>query len=394
MLAGVLFLAAAAALSPRADVNYAMGGSTTGSGSFVDHYQPEVAAALRARGFDTGGLARQLDLAERTLFDVDPWADVFWLWAGANDYIVGERDPTRPSAQIGAALERLYTNVGARIFVVPNLPALGFFPAVAERPDATEGMNRLIVVHNQVLAGVLAEFAAEHPDATVIPVDMFDVFSDLLVDVRWDHVRESCLDVAVPRGQSCNGWLFVDKLHPATGAAWSFALAAAWELWRARPFWPTRRLIGFGDSLSDQGQFLDVTTRAFGPGQASPAGTPYWEGRFSNGPVVTDYLQWLLGVEVPAHFFAQPHQVGLSATRGPDGVLHGRVDVHATVLVPGKLAAGLALLELGDTYCVYAGRLLGCSGGAIATSRIDVDHVALHAWDAWTPSLAVELLYY
>src|SRR5207253_2642838 len=85
---------------------------------------------------------------------------------------------------------------GTGSFVVPNLPALGFFPAIAaSSPTATSGMNQLAGGHNQVLAGVLAHFAAAHPDATVIPVDTWSVFLPLLGDARFTNVTQSCVDV-------------------------------------------------------------------------------------------------------------------------------------------------------------------------------------------------------
>ncbi len=415
MLAGVIFLAAASVVAspavhpqwwqpePRSDVNYAMGGATTGVGSFIDTFQPELAVAIRAHGLDTGGLARELMLAEKTLFDVDPAQDVFWLWAGGNDYITGERDPTLPPARIGAALERLYTQVGARIFVVPNLPALGLLPVMLERPDATPGMNHLTAYHNQVLAGVLAQFATVHPDAVVIPVDMFSVFAGFATDVRFSNVTQSCVDVALPAGLSCDGWLFVDKIHTSTVAAEAYASAAAASIDAALGGARVRRVIGFGDSLSDTGVYFDTLARVTGTG--SPAAPVYYQGRFSNGPVVTDYLQELLDVEVPSTFFPQPLTTSVTATR-PHwfAELHGTLALSASVRVPGRIAAsstthGLVLLQLGEVYCLYwpvasSYQLLVCTQGASAASRVDVERVSVRASDWTLASLTVELLYY
>jgi phospholipase/lecithinase/hemolysin len=396
----------------RSDVNYAQGGATSGTGSFVDLYQPALAQAIRAFGLDLGGLDRQVTLAEKTLFDVDPRSDVFWVWAGANDYIVGERDPTLPPARIGAALERLYTGVGARVFVVPNLPALGFFPAIAaSSPTASAGMNQLAGGHNQVLAGVLAQFAAAHPDATVIPVDAWNAFLPLLGDPRFENVTQSCVDVAVPAGLGCDAWLFVDGLHVSTLAQAAFAQAAAGAVRAALGAAPVRRIIGFGDSFSDTGELFDTELRATGVG--SPPAPLYYQGRFSNGPVAFDYLQDLLAVEVPTRFFAQP--LAASVTAAPpshghgQGAIFGRLDLVGSVLVPGRIltpgpASGQVTLDFGGgASCRYRPAPAGasaylldrCSDGSSASARVDVRHrVTVVAEGCGLTSLRVELLYY
>lgn len=50
----------------------------------------------------------------------------------------------------------------------------------------------------------------------------------------------------------------------------------------------------FGDSFSDVGNTLDATQRSLGEGL--PPSLPYFQGRFSNGPVWVEYLATLLGL--------------------------------------------------------------------------------------------------
>ncbi|KAJ3095456.1 hypothetical protein HDU97_006912 [Phlyctochytrium planicorne] len=48
------------------------------------------------------------------------------------------------------------------------------------------------------------------------------------------------------------------------------------------------RIVSFGDDLSDTGNLLTLTKGAY-------PGTPYFQGRFTNGPNWIDYLTWSLG---------------------------------------------------------------------------------------------------
>src|SRR4051794_25936876 len=59
------------------------------------------------------------------------------------------------------------------------------------------------------------------------------------------------------------------------------------------------QIVAFGDSLTDTGNLYAVT-------QTSPSGpfppSPYYEGRFSNGPVWVEWLALQLGVPAPRPF--------------------------------------------------------------------------------------------
>lgn len=54
---------------------------------------------------------------------------------------------------------------------------------------------------------------------------------------------------------------------------------------------PYGDLVVFGDSLSDNGNFYEAS------GNTTPPSPPYWEGRFSNGPVWVEELAALLGLD-------------------------------------------------------------------------------------------------
>ena len=74
------------------------------------------------------------------------------------------------------------------------------------------------------------------------------------------------------------------SIHPARAAALCAAAALAAPADAAPLSDAYSSLFVLGDSLSDDGNVYEAT------GGATPQSPPYFEGRFSNGPVFTDYL--------------------------------------------------------------------------------------------------------
>ena len=81
--------------------------------------------------------------------------------------------------------------------------------------------------------------------------------------------------------------LLKSKLRALTGAALAAGLLLAAAPAKAAPF---SRVIAFGDSLSDTGNFLALTSNTL------PQPGDYFEGRFSNGAVAVELLADGLGV--------------------------------------------------------------------------------------------------
>ena len=238
---------------------------------------------MQAVGLELIGLDDELIFAAQTLDDVDPYADVFWVWVGLNDYLAGETDPTRAPLRIVDALGTLYDKVGARVFVVPNLFRSGMIPlAQTLPPGAAAGLDALSAAHNAVLAAGLAEFAATHPDALVIPIDVYSIFEGFAVDPEFSNTTDSCVDVGLPTGESCDGWLFFDTVHPTTAAMNHVATTAAEATLAALDGAPVRRVITLGDSFSDTGMFFDTILRATGVG--FPPVPPFYDGRLAMDP--------------------------------------------------------------------------------------------------------------
>ena len=74
-----------------------------------------------------------------------------------------------------------------------------------------------------------------------------------------------------------------------TAAAAALTVAAATAIAGAASAQSYNRLVVFGDSLSDNGNLYAVT------GGAAPTSPPYYQGRFSNGPVFTELLGFNAG---------------------------------------------------------------------------------------------------
>ena len=79
-----------------------------------------------------------------------------------------------------------------------------------------------------------------------------------------------------------------------------FALLVVCPSVQALPF---SGIYVLGDSLSDQGNLKAATGTFVPPSQTLPDSLHYFNGRFSNGPVYTDYLSGLLGLPSTPSFF-------------------------------------------------------------------------------------------
>ena len=100
--------------------DYAYAGARTGSGSTV--YAPFAALNLGAQ-------------ANSYLSSNTPAPDeLFSVWGGANDFILGQTNSSVPVNNIAAHVTAL-ANAGARQFVVPNMVPLGQLPRYRGTPD-------------------------------------------------------------------------------------------------------------------------------------------------------------------------------------------------------------------------------------------------------------------
>ena len=187
--------------------------------------------------FYVPGVLGQIELFRKALKGKKPKAGALYvIWTGANDYIVPERgegpaEPAEVVANITKAIETLYS-IGARNFLVPNLPDLGLAPIVHESASL---FSQLTQSHNALLERARDELDIRLKGANITLVDIYAVSQNLLstdtpplifppaLAVISGEVASACLfidptkcpDVNVT-GNLSQAYYFWDILHPTT----------------------------------------------------------------------------------------------------------------------------------------------------------------------------------
>jgi len=205
-------------------------------------------------------------------------------------------------------------------------------------------------------------------------------------------------------GADCDGVPFFDSLHLAQGAHRDFGLAAH-AAFREADGERVRRVLTFGDPLRATGALFDTTLRVTGVGV--PPSPPYFEMRFSNGPITIDVFEQAVRAKMPPRFFAQPFRAALVASAsGTQGPLTGSLDLQATYFVPKSLPVetehrtGSIRLSFESTPSVHTSRggtafeLQACNAGVKAGDRIPARTVTLRATPGVGDSITLELLFY
>ena len=118
--------------------------------------------------------------------------DLFVLWGGANDFLMGNVPQTDPQAAAAFAIEsasniishisRLYQDGNARQFLVLNLPPLGQIPRFNDDPVSREGLNNLAGLFNQTLEQGLQNLEGQFADIQIARLDTFALYWDIAAD--------------------------------------------------------------------------------------------------------------------------------------------------------------------------------------------------------------------
>ena len=231
--------------------NYATGGSLSGDQNLLDNFPL--------------GLQQQLESFISPLLATDSSANseaLYTIWTGANDYLLeplsmlglaSQSDtPLNPDTTVNNitnSIEALY-NVGARNFLIPNLPSLGITP-LATFTGTSEMLNQLTDEHNQKLELAIAELEQSLSEATITLLDVNSILDEIIdnpsqfgftnvTDTWSDTVLTFCPDAFLgPDGlvKSCDvdvpypdEYLFWDIIHPTEAAHQLIANQALYAL--------------------------------------------------------------------------------------------------------------------------------------------------------------------
>ena len=153
----------------------------------------------------------------------NPSADpngLYIVWAGANDYLGGGvTNPTGPVSNLSTAVTSL-ASVGARNFLVVNLPNLGQLPGTRTTPNSGP-LNTLTAAHNSGLTASLNNLSQTlGPNVNIIPFNVNAVVNEAIANPAqfgFTNVTDACL---TPVGvcSTPNQYVFWDAIHPTTAA--------------------------------------------------------------------------------------------------------------------------------------------------------------------------------
>ena len=190
--------------------DFAYGGAqTTGTGGF--------------NGFFIRDIDEQVTqfLNTRT---VDPSA-LFIVYAGANDFFTGQTNVNVPVGSLASDIGRLVA-AGARQFLVPNLPPLGFTPSYNANPTLKAQFNARSEQFNAALDVALDSLSASNLELMFYRLDVADLFLDAIADPAafgLTNVTNPAAPGLEPgmgsynTGQivpNANEYMFWDEVHP------------------------------------------------------------------------------------------------------------------------------------------------------------------------------------
>lgn len=156
---------------------------------------------------------------------------LFMVWAGANDlrdFLVTATPASDPSPTFESILGNLQTAVGglyqlgARNFLLPNMPNLGLTPASQVLGnDAVQGAAGATFLFNSAYAQAVAGWRTLLPDAHLYTFDTFTAHNLLFGAAAQQgiNVSNGCLvpvDGAALPPSACDVSFYVDDIHPTT----------------------------------------------------------------------------------------------------------------------------------------------------------------------------------
>ncbi|NET28347.1 SGNH/GDSL hydrolase family protein [Okeania sp. SIO1I7] len=198
-------------LTSNPSLNFAVNGATTGFVNSTNNLLPEGTPPLLI------GLQTQIDNFIAETPETDPDA-LYVVWAGANDYLGGSTQGVQSSVgNLSVAVNKL-ASIGARNFMLPNLPDLGLTPfGQSLPPEQQQGLSLLSDGHNSGLAAA-SQILEQDPNINIISPDFRTIFDDVIVnptDFGFTNVTDNFL---ASGAINPDDFLFFDDIHPTTNA--------------------------------------------------------------------------------------------------------------------------------------------------------------------------------
>ena len=138
------------------------------------------------------GVLGQIELYRKALKGKQPKAKTLYaVWTGANDYLMGRTEqPGEVVTNIVKAVQTLYS-LGARDFLIPNLPDLGLTPMVQVTEGGPAQFLALTQSHNALLAEAVNQLRPRLRGIRIFHVDLFTLSQTLLSDTAEGHDRSA-----------------------------------------------------------------------------------------------------------------------------------------------------------------------------------------------------------
>ena len=167
----------------------------------------------------------------------DPDA-LYIVWSGGNDYLRGfGAEPAQVIDDLEESINSLY-DLGARNFLIPNIPDLGIIPRVQEPPNllfdlftaSPSQFTNLTEQHNAALEATLDDLSNNLNDINLIPLDVYSLYNDMLANPEefgLTNTSDSYLDSPnLGTRNNPDEYLFWDQVHPTAAVHEIFAESA------------------------------------------------------------------------------------------------------------------------------------------------------------------------
>lgn len=157
---------------------------------------------------------------------IDPTA-LYVVFAGSNDFINGQTNVATPAARLATDLSRLIT-AGARNFLIPNLPLLGYTPRFNGNATTAAAYNARTEQFNAAMHAKLLDLSDDAPGLEFFRLDVAAIFVDAIANPAkfgLSNVTASAAPGLQPGASNyntsviapnANEYLFWDDLHTTT----------------------------------------------------------------------------------------------------------------------------------------------------------------------------------